>query len=116
MSWNRCPSQHRAGCGRVVSLQLGTRFTPLGILLNRFYILVSLVMLGLRVVHNFTSRHKAKVHLYTFVQLICLAILYGLKEIKERIAAERRSEPSQRPRWEVPVAAVGSPLDLHIAL
>ena len=24
-----------------------------------------------------------RVHLYTFVQLICLAILYGLKEIKE---------------------------------
>ena len=24
-----------------------------------------------------------RVHLYTFVQLVCLAILYGLKEIKE---------------------------------
>ena len=29
------------------------------------------------------SVHSCEVHLYTLVQLICLAILYGLKEIKE---------------------------------
>ena len=93
MSWNRCPSQHRAGCGRVVSLQLGTRFTPLGILLNLFYILVSLVMLGLRVVHNFTSRHKAKVHLYTFVQLICMASRRSRSASLLNGALSRRSAP-----------------------